>query len=218
MTVKKTGNRRIDESKALWVVGSDEAGLGSWAGPLLVAAVALTRDWQDLRVTDSKALSERRREALFDEFRDMLSVAAVAIQPRTIDEMGVHKAVIMGHLRVIRKVLKELPGVTPLIVADGNLPLEEVGAISLPKADALVPAVSMASIFAKVTRDRIMRKLAKRFPGYGLEVHKGYGTQAHQVALQKLGPCFIHRKSYRPVARSMEKIDQSAQFPWEIEE
>ena len=210
--------RRLRE--APYSVGSDEAGYGAWCGPLLVAAVALPRGWQDLRVTDSKALTESKREALFDEFRDKVTVAAVAIQPKTIDEMGVYKAIVMGHKRVLRKVLGELPGEDPLIVADGNLPLEEVGAISLPKADALVPSVSLASIFAKVTRDRIMRKLAKRFPGYGFEKHFGYGTPAHQKALRELGVSPIHRKSYRPVAKIWlsSKQDSSDKFPWEIDD
>jgi ribonuclease HII len=201
----KTGNPKIDQSTALWVVGSDEAGYGAWCGPLLVTAVALPIGWRDSRVTDSKALSENRREALFDEFRDKVTVSAMAVQPETIDEMGVYKAVIKAHTLAIKKVLGELPGESPLIVADGNLPLEEVGAVSLPKADAKVPAVSLASIFAKVIRDRIMRGLAKKYPGYGFESHKGYGTQAHQVALQKLGVSPIHRKSYRPVAKLLDK-------------
>jgi ribonuclease HII len=217
--VKKTGNRKIDESTALWVVGSDEAGYGAWAGPLLVASVALPRGWEDPRVTDSKALTERRREALFDEFRDKISVSALAVSPETIDEMGVYEAVIMGHKRVLRKVIQELPGEEPLIVADGNLPLEEVGAISLPKADALVPSVSLASIFAKVIRDRIMRKLAKRLPGYGFEKHMGYGVPAHQKTLRELGVCSIHRKSYRPVAKILNSTSTTDdKFPWEIEE
>jgi len=87
----------------------------------------------------------------------------------------------------------------PLTIVDGKIPVE--GAIALPKADLLIPAVSLASIIAKGTRDRIMTELSKVHPGYGFENHFGYGTPEHQAALEKLGPCSIHRRSYAPIAR-----------------
>ncbi len=208
----KTGNSQIDNYQGSWIIGSDEAGFGAWAGELLVAAVAvrpselgnlLGRVQGTLR--DSKALSEKQREVLFERFRNSpdLIIAIEAVAPQIIDREGAYRSLVRAHTKVIQQVISLCPPST-LIVSDGTLPLAHIGAISLPKADTLVPACSLASIFAKVTRDRLMVEASKKYLGYGFSRHKGYGTAEHQAALTKLGPCEIHRKSYRPVAKLLK--------------
>ena len=195
----QTGESRIDQSTHSLIVASDEAGYGAWAGPLVVAAVAAPRDWvPPAGLTDSKKLTEARREALYTLLSIDKSITRwiVSVYPQIIDGAGVYKANLAHHLSVHGYFQRTYTDA--LHVADGNLPLGDA-IVSLPKADALVPAVSAASILAKVTRDRLMRDLGKEYPGYGFEHHMGYGVPAHEEALQKLGPCPIHRMSYAPV-------------------
>lgn len=199
--MKQTGNPDIDRSQAQTVVGSDEVGYGAWAGPLVVAAVATPRDWFDARVKDSKKLSEKTRERLYTEFFGKYPTSVKIVTPTQIDEMGVWKALIYAHEEAIKGVLLRCAD-KPLVVTDGNVPVTSGGAISLPKADDLVPAVSLASIIAKVTRDRIMAELAFEYPGYGFARHKGYGTPEHTMFLTQKGPCPAHRLSYEPVSRA----------------
>lgn len=196
--MKPTGNPKIDGSRAATVIGTDEVGYGAWAGPLVVAAVATPRDWFDPRVKDSKKLSEKVRETLYAEFwKADFPMSVQMVEPAQIDEMSVWKALIFAHNAAIKDLLLRCSD-KPLVIVDGNVPTE-VG-FSLPKADDMVPAVSLASIIAKVTRDRIMVKLADTYPGYGFARHKGYGTPEHQLSLSTKGPCPAHRMSYSPVS------------------
>jgi ribonuclease HII len=181
----------------------------------VVCAVALPRDWEDSRVKDSKKLSERQREALHDEFLMKCPNAIHVVQPSEIDEVGVYRALIDAHGKALKMVLQTVRqkwSGDVLIVMDGTLPTPPgvSDAISLPKADNLVPACALASIIGKVYRDRIMVELAKKYEGYGLARHKGYGTAEHMAALTKLGPCEIHRKSYAPVARAIKEREAPA--------
>lgn len=196
-----TGDPRIDESTHSVIVGTDEAGFGAWAGPLVVAAAAVPRDWVDPRVKDSKKLSERQREALYEEFSksDQFPISWVIVEPAEIDEKGVWNCLIRAHAEAAKGTLWRL-AYEPLHVVDGKIPVE--GGISLPKADNLVPAVALASVFAKVTRDRIMVELDKKYPGYDFAKSRGYGVPKHQLGLKELGPCPVHRRSYGPVAAS----------------
>jgi len=205
--MKPTGDPRIDLSTHSVIVGSDEVGLGAWAGPLCVAAVAVPRDWTDPRVKDSKKLSARQREALYQEFwtPEGFPMRVELIEPEVIDEKGVWACLIQAHHDATHGMGHRLV-YDPLIIVDGKIPVE--GATSLPKADSLVPAVALASIIAKVTRDRIMVDLDKQYPGYGFAKHSGYGVPEHQAALDRLGPCPAHRKSYDPVARALRKTPQ----------
>lgn len=207
--MKRTGIPEIDDHPGEFVIGSDEVGYGAWAGPLVVVAVATPRDWEDSRVKDSKKLSEKAREALYREFFQADFPMYVAIvEPADIDRRSVWTALIRAHEEAIMGVvalLLPIPG-KKLVIVDGNVPTE-VG-FSLPKADDLVPAVSLASIIAKVTRDRMMVKLADEFPGYGFARHKGYGTPEHTTALGELGPCSAHRMSYSPVSAAKAKLTE----------
>jgi ribonuclease HII len=191
-----TGNSRIDSSRSELICGSDEVGYGAWAGPLLVVAVCVPGSWvPPAGLTDSKKLSEEQREALARLLRDDPSVRffLVPVWPAQIDEVGVYKANIGAHLKAHANFEGDM-----LHVADGNLDLGP-DIVSLPKADTLVPAVSAASVIAKVTRDQFMARLDEKHPGYGFKGHKGYGVPVHQEALDRLGPCDVHRMSYAPV-------------------
>jgi ribonuclease HII len=129
-----------------------------------------------------------------------------------IDRIGVHRANILDHQRAHAAIV--IPPGRVLRIADGNFPLGP-DIVSLPKADALVPAVSAASILAKTTLDLFMREADKDHPGYGFRAHKGYGVPAHQAALQKLGPCPIHRRSFQPVLDALRgtPVDLMRELP-----
>lgn len=204
-----TGNLDIDTSTAEWIVGSDEVGFGSWAGPLCVVALALPRDWQDpWGVTDSKKLSKTKRKKITDAvLAQPPAYSQVWVGSEEIDEKGVWQCLLEAHRKALTSVLEFVPG-KPLIVVDGFPNGAEAigvpGAIGLPKADLLVPPVSLASIIAKTTRDALMAAFDSRYPGYDFGKHSGYGTQKHTEALNRLGPCPIHRKSYSPIARLLQ--------------
>lgn len=208
----KTGNSRIDDSTAPWVVASDECGLGSWAGPLYVTAVALPREWTDSRVTDSKDLTPKQREAIHDEFEMKCLNSIVIVNSWEIDKVGMRKALLDAHGKALRMTLQAVRqkwSGDVLIVVDGNMPAPPgvSEAISLPKADSLVPACSLASIIGKVAHDRHMAELAKTYPGYGFSRNQGYGTPEHKEGLRKLGPCEIHRKSYSPIKKALKAME-----------
>jgi ribonuclease HII len=197
-----------------YVVGSDEVGYGSWAGPLVVCAVVLSKDWPLAHlVKDSKAFTGKNaapnRERIARQILKTVTYAMVSVVPAEIDQKGVGKVLPASHGKAIDAVIAkhEAMGVigTNAVIVDGNLKIlygEGKTAYSLPKADALIPAVSAASILGKVARDAYMRKIAALYPGYGFEDHMGYGgddTHQHTIALKKLGICEIHRKSYAPM-------------------
>lgn len=191
-----------------YIIGSDECGYGAWAGDLVVCAAIISRNWElSSEVTDSKKLSPTARQNLAKRILKVALCQVIKVTPEEIDKQGVYKALLGAHHRAIEGVRAkhEAQGCvgTILTIADGNLPIK--GAISLPKADLLVPAVSAASIVGKVFRDLQMIKLAKEYEGYGFQRNKGYGTKEHQIALERLGPCAIHRKSYAPIARLLVK-------------
>jgi ribonuclease HII len=203
------------------IVGSDECGYGSWAGPLVVCAVLVSRGWPGAKeVKDSKVLTAARRQDLFLRLKDTLHYALASASSTRIDELGVWRALHKAHETAIKNVVAahEADGCvgSTVIIVDGNLQIP--GGIALPKADALVPAVSMASIIAKVARDRMMVALDAKHPGYGFGEHKGYGTPAHQEALNKLGPCPEHRTSYAPIAKILADREDAGQLKnaWEL--
>jgi len=206
-----------------YVVGSDECGYGAWAGPLVVCAAIIPKNWSHASyVKDSKDFSGANKETKRIEVcrkiipSDIL-FSVLGVSHEEIDRVGVWSALKTAHRKAIDQVLlkhKETGRAGKVIViVDGNIPFE--GAFSLPKADALVPAVSAASILGKVTRDKAMIALAVKYPGYGFEKHKGYGggaDHAHTVALDKLGPCEIHRKSYSPIRARLKGPAENGLF------
>lgn len=220
--MKLLGVPAIDNSTATHIVASDECGYGSLAGPLCIGVVCAPRDWVGPPgLTDSKALSWPDLVRLSDAIRrdgetiPGFHTAIFTHEHYRIDEMGVGKLLPWAHENAIEwmtKWCRERTGTEPLAIVDGNMNI--AGAVSLPKADLLVPACSAASIIGKVFRDKLMHDEALRYPGYGFESNVGYGDPAHYAGLTKLGPCEIHRKSY--ASYQQYKLPEEPQNMWEL--
>jgi ribonuclease HII len=182
------------------LAGVDEAGRGACAGPLVVASVILRDPHASelAKVRDSKEISEKNREELFDVVTDAaLSVSVVIISNEEIDARGVHAANLDGMRRAVQGL-----EITPAYVLTDGYAIEGLALPNLAvwKGDQVVTCISAASIIAKVTRDRIMREMDLTYPKYGFASHKGYITKTHTEALQKHGVTPIHRKSFSNIA------------------
>ena len=178
------------------VAGADEAGRGACAGPLVVAAVILPqgRRGEVPGLADSKLLTEKAREAAYDEVvRRALSWSVVVVPPQVVDTHGLH----VMNVRAMRQAVHRLSLVPSYVLTDG-FPITGLPAPGLAvwKGDRVAACVAAASVVAKVTRDRLMAELDGRFPSYGFATHKGYSTPEHQAALEAHGPCPEHRFSY----------------------
>jgi len=178
------------------IAGVDEAGRGPCAGPLVIAAVALDNADSQLlsRVADSKVLTEKVREQLFDVIKsEAVAWSIIEISPKEIDQIGLHKSNIEGMRRAINSL-----AVTPEYILTDGYVIEGLAIPNLAvwKGDQVAQSISAASILAKVYRDRIMIENDTKYPGYGFAKHKGYITAAHTQALSRLGICEIHRKSF----------------------
>jgi ribonuclease HII len=181
--------------------GVDEAGRGPLAGPVVAAAVILD-DLNPIRgLNDSKKLTAKRREALFDEIRARSLCFAIAeATVQEIDQLNILQATLLAMRRAVEAL--RLP--PKLVLVDGNrLPTLSMRAEAIVKGDAWVPAISAASILAKVHRDRLCAEMHLCYPVYGFDQHKGYGTAQHLAALQAHGPADCHRMTFAPVARSV---------------
>ena len=179
------------------VAGVDEAGRGPLAGPVVAAAVILD-DLQPIRgLGDSKVITARRREALFDEIRAKALCCAIAqASAEEIDRLNILQATLLAMRRAV-EALRLLPH---RVVVDGNrVPVLRMPVAAVVKGDALVPAISAASILAKVHRDRLCQDLHLRHPQYGFDGHKGYPTAEHLAALAQHGACPEHRQTFAPV-------------------
>jgi ribonuclease HII len=180
------------------VAGVDEVGRGPLAGPVVAAAVILPPDQLVDGVDDSKRLSEKRREALIGEILERaLAVGIGAASPREIDRVNIRRATAVAMQRAVAHLA--LP--PEHLLVDG-LPVPELGMecqTAVVGGDRLVHSIACASIVAKICRDRLMARLARRYPQYGWERNKGYGTAEHREALLRFGPTPHHRRSFRPV-------------------
>ncbi len=175
--------------------GVDEAGRGPLAGPVYAAAVILSPDKPIAGLNDSKKLSEKKREALYDMIREQ--AVAYCIASASVEEIESLNILGATYLAMSRAV-EGLP-VQPMMAAiDGNRipPQLKIAAEAIVKGDALSESIAAASILAKVARDRVMKELDSKYPDYGFAVHKGYGTAAHTAALREYGPCPVHRPSF----------------------
>lgn len=186
------------------MAGVDEAGRGPLAGPVVAAAVMLDENQAIKGLADSKKLSAARREALFDEIRAKALCFAIAeASVEEIDSINILQATLLAMQRAVAGL--RLP--PKLVLVDGNrLPVLNIQAQAIVKGDALVPAISAASILAKVTRDRWCAEVDAQFPQYGFAAHKGYGTAAHLAALRAHGACLQHRKTFKPVTEVLGKV------------
>ena len=187
------------------IAGIDEAGRGAWAGPVVAAAVILPIERKDLLstlqgVNDSKRLSPNQRSKWAVDIKNLATAIGVGQSSQSeVDSLGLIAATRTAMMRAI----KSLPVQPTHVVIDYiSLPTLDIPQHSFPYGDARVLSIAAASIIAKVTRDEVMVAVDSRFPEYGFARNKGYGTQEHQVALDRYGPCRFHRFSYSPVAAS----------------
>jgi ribonuclease HII len=184
-------------AQGLLPCGVDEAGRGPWAGPVVAAAVILDAQCIPQGLNDSKKLTEAKREALFGPIMKAASVGVGIVDAQEIDEINILQAT----YKAMAKAISALTTPPSLALIDGNrAPPLSICTQTIIGGDAKCLAIAAASIIAKVTRDRLMHRYDRQFPGYGFAQHKGYGTVLHAAALQKLGPCPIHRRSFKPVA------------------
>ncbi len=180
------------------IAGIDEAGRGPLAGPVVSAAVILPRDFTCAQITDSKKLTEKKREALFPFIREKAVTVGVGIADHEeIDQINVLQAALLSMKRAVQAL--EVP--PDYLLIDGKFTIDmDTDQKAIVKGDAKSISVAAASIIAKVTRDNIMVEMDKRYPVYGFRRHKGYPTKAHKAAIAHYGPCPIHRKSFKGVA------------------
>ena len=205
-TLRQQGYQRI--------AGIDEAGRGALAGPVVAAAVILPTDCQISGVTDSKQLTPKRRAELFDAiYRTAVAVGVGCVSNKEIDKINILQATMGAMAQAVARITPapdyvlvdgiHLPEISlprlhrfrsenPDLSGDSEQPAK-----AIPKGDTLVQSIAAASIIAKVTRDRLMIELDETYPGYGFQVHKGYGTLLHRQAIAQLGPCPIHRRSFK---------------------
>ena len=176
------------------VCGIDEAGRGPLAGPVCAGACILPRGLEIDGLTDSKKLSEKRREALYEIItQKAIAWAVCMVDEKTIDEINILQAT----FRAMRGAAAQLDPQPDFCLVDGNRdPGLGLPTLTVVKGDARCATVAAASILAKVTRDRFLRAQAELYPQYGFEIHKGYGTKAHYAALAQYGPCPIHRRTF----------------------
>ncbi len=190
------------------IAGVDEAGRGPLAGPVVAAAVILDELHPIKGLADSKVLTPARRERLYDEIRAKALCCAVAeASVEEIDRINILQATLLA----MRRAVQGLRLKPTLVLVDGNrLPVLDVRAEAIVKGDALVPAISAASILAKVHRDRWCVQFHQQYPQYGFDAHKGYGTAAHLQALQDFGACPQHRRSFAPVRQALQRKGECA--------
>lgn len=196
------------------VCGIDEAGRGPLAGPVAAAAVILPEDHTFLYLNDSKKVSPKRREELFQEIKEKAVAWSVSLaSPERIDEINILQAT----YEAMREAVKGL-GTVPAVLLNDAVTIPGIQTLQVPiiKGDAKSVSIAAASILAKVTRDHMMEEYDQIFPDYGFAQHKGYGTAAHIKAIKELGPCAIHRRTFITKFTSNQgtnqgKADQSGQ-------
>jgi ribonuclease HII len=201
-----------------FVIGIDEVGRGPLAGPVVACAAVLKSYGNneikefDL-VRDSKMLSEKQREEIFSFIQENFFVGTGLCDHETIDRMNILEASFLAMKKAVAELLRNMDHGAHsmeqkiMILVDGNkkIPNFSMEQRALVGGDRIVKSISAASIIAKVTRDRMMKEMHEKYPEYGFDKHKGYGTRFHVEALQKNGPCKIHRKTFEPVKTLVKK-------------
>ena len=192
----------------VWICGVDEAGRGPLVGSVVAGAVVLDPHNPIEGLKDSKKLTPAKREFLYEQIMEKAKAWGVGeASPVEIDEINILQATMLAMRRAIEDLTTRLGCWPDKALIDGNrCPELPISAEAIIKGDAKEPAISAASILAKVTRDRQMQLLHQRHPEYGFAQHMGYPTQAHFAALQKFGACSEHRKSFAPVSKVLEAI------------
>lgn len=192
--------------KNLFLAGIDEAGRGPLVGPVTAACVVLEPGYQNSRITDSKKLSEKVRNSLYEEIRDAsLAYSVVSVGSRRIDRINILAATKLAMSLCAMKVSEKLSarfGVSGSLhcLVDGNMQIPGLSSYeSIVKGDSKILLIAAASILAKVERDRLMQRLEEKYPGYGIEKHKGYPTKFHKERVKDLGPTPAHRLTFAGV-------------------
>lgn len=191
-------------------IGIDEAGRGPWAGPVVAAAVVLNSEQPWNLFQDSKALSAKARAKALEAIQTHHAYGVGIVHPHDIDRLNILQATFLAMERAVENLQVRVGGVPGTLRIDGNqIPPwaaeEPWNAQAVVGGDATDASIAAASIVAKEVRDYWMRQMAHLWPGYGFEKHMGYGVPQHSAALEALGPCPIHRRSYAPVWRLLEK-------------
>ena len=182
------------------IAGVDEAGRGAWAGPMVAASVVLPEDFDCGDLDDSKKLTPAKREACYEQIvESAVAFLVVKATPARIDRAGLHRS----NKAILREAVKKMAPEPDYVLCDG-WPLERLSIphLSIKKGDAVAASVAAASVIAKVERDRLMERYDRRYPGFGFEHNKGYGTPDHREALERLGPTPIHRLSFSGVGQT----------------
>jgi ribonuclease HII len=199
----------LTEDQAQRIAGVDEAGRGPLAGPVVAAAVILHPDRPVTDARDSKTLSAARRDRLAVQIREQALAWAIGVA--SVDEID-QINILQASLLAMRRAVESLQPAADFARIDGNrTPVLSIPARAIVRGDALDPAISCASILAKTHRDALMVALDRDHPGYGFAVHAGYPTPAHLQALERLGPCVHHRRSFGPVKRVLERLAASGE-------
>lgn len=186
--------KELYEKGIEYIAGIDEAGRGPLCGPVVSAAVILKKEDYIEGVNDSKKLSEKKREKLFDEINERAVAIGIGIvDERTIDEINILEATRLAMKKAVENLQVKPEHV--LVDAEKKVPIE-ISYTPIIKGDALSVSIAAASIIAKVTRDRMLYEMDKKYPEYGLAKNKGYGTKAHVEAIKQYGLTEIHRKSF----------------------
>ena len=177
-----------------YICGIDEAGRGPLAGPVVAAAAVLPKDCQIFYLNDSKKLSEKKRDLLFDEIKEKAVAYGIGIvSPQVIDEINI----LQDTYEAMRQAISQLNVIPEILLNDAvTIPGVDIMQVPIVKGDAKSVSIAAASILAKVTRDRMMMEYDQIYPEYGFAKHKGYGTAAHIAALKEYGPCPIHRRTF----------------------
>lgn len=188
-----------------YILGLDEAGRGPWAGPLVVAGCILPKGYKNDEINDSKKLSMKKRERLFDEIiKSAIAYDILFISAQDVDKLNPKQASINGMYEVFSSIK---PTAQVVLIDAEKVPKIKVKTESIIKGDAKSISIAAASILAKVARDRYMIEIANKYPEYHFDSNKGYGTIEHLKAIQKFGPIKdFHRFSYRPIKEIIKKI------------
>lgn len=202
--------RQLRERGFRLLAGVDEAGRGALAGPLVAAAVILPEGFEPEGIEDSKLLTRKQREEAYHRVVDAaVAVSVCRATPGRIDRHGLHRT----NVRLLRKALRTLETPPEFVLCDG-FPLKRLGypCLSVRKGDVVTMSVAAASVVAKVTRDRIMDRYHRRFPQYGFDTNRGYGTSGHWDALWRFGPSPIHRRSFNHVLDPLSPQEYEALY------
>lgn len=196
-----------------FIAGVDEVGRGPLAGPVVAAAVAFPKNSLFPEVNDSKKLTDARRRALREEIISVpgIQYSIIEIPPDEIDKINILRA---SHL-AMKKAVSNLSGIDFVLIDGLPVPDFPFPNEAIVKGDAKSASIAAASILAKVHRDDLMTEAALKYPGYGFEKHKGYGTGEHLEALRKFGPCPIHRKSFAPVRDIITPPPEQQEFSFD---